>query len=571
MYYQRMLQACLIGLVLGANIHAGETVPFEKALEDAHIEPQPLGEGIEDNGINVLYDFAHDVSFYWMWETRDAIRNAGFRVTGSHATLHTVLTPGELSRMRIQAKHDFEKIVVNPDGTKSHLHRPVVKLPNPEFNVVVTYQFAECQLYMPEEIKALKRFVKQGGGLVAVLGGNIKDTDKYPLGNLARELDAEFINKEIEGLFRVSEHQATAGFRLSDDPEAKSYYFKVSKEWTPVIAGSGNAVVCVRNYGKGRIVFVADQRVTREWLRTAEDRKNGKWPAANFDWINAMIKWAAGGKEPIGGSREVPWEKCGVGGAILPENVTEVAGVTLQYASNQMPGVMDCVVNRTKEVKDLLDKWLPSPPRSADEFYLTPVAGTSGSGWAINVYTPRSAAVCANDNNLNGLLSVMAHEFAHTMTGPAASNGTSGGVFPDHARLQLFSEAHAGYFQTKVEVALGMRCIRPGLSGLARVDPLMNEIDLTEIPRDKVGAWGWTKLWFIWEMFEYRYGEMWYSNWMKTIHETYKDDPEHIMTWQEVVMTMSESVGEDLFPFMKSLGTSVKPPPGWDMPPMKMR
>ncbi len=139
-------------------------------------------------------------------------------------------------------------------------------------------------------------------------------------------------------------------------------------------------------------------------MRTAEDRKNGKWPAANFDCINAMIKWAAGGKEPIGGSREVPWEKYEVGGAILPENVKEVAGVTLQYASNQMPGVMDCVVNRTKEVKDLLDKWLPSPPRRADEYYLSPVAGSGGSGWAINVYTPRSAAVCANDMSSDDFL-----------------------------------------------------------------------------------------------------------------------------------------------------------------------
>ena len=33
----------------------------------ADIEAQPLPAGASDNGINVLFDFAHESVFYWMW------------------------------------------------------------------------------------------------------------------------------------------------------------------------------------------------------------------------------------------------------------------------------------------------------------------------------------------------------------------------------------------------------------------------------------------------------------------------------------------------------------------------
>jgi hypothetical protein len=529
----------------------------------AAIEPQPIGAGYKDNGINVLLDSAHDVSFYWMWDIRGTVRERGFRVTGSQAALHTVLTPGTLSRMRTQEAHAFE--ITNPDGTKGHLHRPMVMLPNPEFNVVVTYQFGECQVYMTEEIEALRKFVEEGGGLV-MFGHPPAHMDKYPLQALARAFDAGFVHDEAAGPFAAADHPAARHARMPDDRNAKCYRVETSRSWEPIITGSDGAVIAaVRGYGKGRIVLVADHRPTREWMRTAEDRKNNRQPDANFDMICDMIEWASGGKPPAGGDRGVPWEWGGVGGAIFPENAVEVAGVTVLYASNQMPGVLECVMNRTKEVKDLLEKWIPSPPRAADEFYLTPAAGSPGSGWAVNVYTPRAADSCANDSNLDALLSVMAHEIAHTMTGPAASDGSTGGRLPEMG-MGLFSEAHAGWFQQKVGRALGFELDRRGLRGIARIDPTLHELDLTKCPR---ADWGWSKLWTIWEILEYRYGEMWYSNWMKTIHETYKDDPDHELTWQEVVITMSRTVGEDLFPLMKAFGTSVDAPPDWDMPPMK--
>jgi hypothetical protein len=536
------------------------------ASAPAAIEPQPLPPGVKDNGINVLLDSAHDVSFYWMWETQDAIRNAGFRVTGSQATLHTVLTPGALSRMRTQENHAFE--IKNPDGTTGHLHRPMVMLPNPEFNVVVTYQFGECQAFLPEEIAALKTFVSDGGGLV-VFGHPPGDMDKYPLQDLARAFGAEFVHQEVGGPFRAASHPATAHLRLPDNANAKCYQVRTAKEWTPLIFAADDAVIAAaRSYGKGRVVLVADQRPTRRWLQTEEDRKSNREPDANFPWLNALIEWAAGGKQPVAGTRQVPWEYGGVGGAIFPENQETVAGVTFLYAANQMPGVLDCIRNRTKELKSWLDRWLPSPPVKPDEFYLTAAAGSPGSGWAVNVYTPRAADSCANDSDLGALLSVMAHEIAHTMTGPAASNGAVGGRFPGGDANGLFSEAHAGYFQQRVGRKMGCEVDRRGLPGLAHVDPTLRELDLTNIPEDHV-EWGWSKLWLIWEILEDRYGEMWYANWMKTIHETYRDDPDHIMTWQEVVVTMSKAAGEDLFPFMQAFGTSVEPPAGWSMPPMK--
>lgn len=506
----------------------------------AWAEDQPLTEGVEDNGINVLWDSSHQFAFYWHWEMQDAIRNTGFRVTGNMATLSTVLDPAKLSRMRDQRDHTWGN------------YRPFVWARNPRLNVIFTYQFGKWQPYTAEERAALVDFVKNGGGLVMI--GKAGDSAGFPLSDLASEFGAQFSDTPGPAPVELADDPLVKDVPLPPEAGGRVRTFRIAGDWRPLIkAGDGTAVVALREFGKGRVCVIGDDYAL-QW-----GKKEGE--PTNVAFFAGLIKWAAGGSPPIGGSRDVPFEYGGVGGAIYPELEEQVAGLTVFYAANQQPGVVRIARERLHEVKDLLDKMLPSPPPPADAMYLCLAAGTGG-GWAVNAYTPKDASVCAVETDENGILSVIAHELAHTMPGPAASDGSLGGYLPD-----IFSEAHAGWFQRKVGIELDWEKPTVHAQSIASWDPSCTEIDIANPPEGQ-GWLAWVKIWWIWQVFDYRYGAGWYPKWMQIIHETYKNDREHRLTMDEAVATMSRAVGEDLFPFFQKVGTTVHPV-DLGLPPMK--
>ena len=512
------------------------------------IEPQPLKNGVTDNGINICLDSAHQFLFFWHWTIQDKLREAGFRVTGNMQVLNKTLIPGNLSIMRDQTDHDFDK----------NLNRPFIRLPNPEFNVLISYQFGKYQDYMPEERDAINQFIQNGGGML--LFGEAPDSllDTYPAQVLVSEYGASFSHEETQGPWIVADHPCTKHFpNLKNEISLKA--IKIDKQWTPLISStSGKVVLAARKYGKGYLVLSGDDFLQTRGVKPEE---------TDIQFLTDLVLWAAQGKKTVAGDRRVPWEYGGVGGAIYPSNREEIAGVTVFYADNQQDKVLYTIRERTKEVKLLLDRMIPSPPRSADEFYIMPAAG-AGGGWAVNVYTPRSASICCNENNTDQLLSIMAHEIAHTMTGPAASDGSANGMQPEDG-VGLFSEAHAGWFQKKVTAELGIDSPAHNLKDLAVIDPTLRELDLTKIPEGKV-YWAWKKIWFFYEFLEYQFGESFYANWMHEIHEYCKDKTKlHQLTWQETLITLSNAVGADMFAFFSAYGTHIEPPTEWDKTPIK--
>jgi len=534
-----MLYLLLLGMIM-INRH---TFPQSK------IEPQPLAVGAKDNGLNICLDSAHQFLFFWHWTVQDNMRDSGFRVTGNMQVLNKTLVPGKLSLMRTQEDHDFHK----------QLHREFMLLPNPEFNVVITYQFGGYQDYTPDELAILRKFVNDGGGLL-IFGEAPADTNRvYPAQKLVAEFSAQFSDHQTSGQWKIEKHPCTKNFTQTRPVSIAYKTIEIDAQWMPLVQGAdGGVLLAVRNFGQGRIVLCAN-----DYLRLS-----GKKPDdADVQPILDMAQWAAKGKKPIGGDRGVPWEYGGVGGAIYPGNREEIAGVTVLYADNQQQKVLHTIRERTKEVKALLDRMIPSPQRSADEFYIIPAAG-AGGGWAVNVYTPRSASICCNDENIDDLLSIMAHEIAHTMTGPAASDGSTNGMPPEEGQ-GLFSEAHAGWFQKKVTHELGIESQAHDLKDLALIDPTLRELDLRHIPKDKT-LWAWKKIWFIYSILEAQFSEQFYANWMREIHEYCKDKAKfHQLTWQETLVTLSHAVNADVFPLFAAFGTAVPPPENWNMPPMK--
>ena len=491
------------------------------------ISPQPLHGG-EDNGINVLLDHAHQFLFFTAWDIPPLLREGGFRIVGSQATLDTVLAPGQPSRVRLG------------EGKK----RPFGWWPNPEFNVVITYQNQpQAQEYLPEEITATQTFVEEGGGLV-IIGGALHSSDdvkRWPINSLAKRFGADFSADVVPVPFVDAGNSLTKPLELPASFELAA--LSLDKSWSLLICGSDAVpILAIREFGKGRVVIISNLEMIKWGKDSAKNKTTSK--AANGTFLHNVLRWVAANKLPAGGSRNLPCEAWG-GGAIYPEQQIDIGGITVLYAKNQKEAILKVTSEDMPSVKGQLEAWLPSVP-PPDGMYLILASG-AGGGWAVNVYEPKEVGTIALEPE--GILSVFAHELAHTMAGPPNDNGEVAGRLPS-----LFSEAHAGWFQGKIAA------LRTGSRGghepnlIFEVDGDGKTIDITIVDE----SWkGWRKLWWIMQKMDDRYGTTWYPRWLWVKNVRWQNEPNRQLSWDDVVEDMSIAVREDLFPFFREIGTTL--------------
>ncbi|MEO2003920.1 MAG: hypothetical protein ABGY41_07450 [Candidatus Poribacteria bacterium] len=494
----------------------------ERVTEPYQGDEQPL-HGAADNGMNVLLDHAHQFQFFGAWDVPPAIRAGGFRVVSSQATLDSVLAAGGTSRVRVR------------QGDR----RPFGWWDNASYNAVVTYQVdPNAQPYLPEEIAAVRAFVEQGGGLVMIGGGRPSEeaAERWPLNAVAAEFGARFTHRRATVRTPVDDIAAA----LSPPPDADAGVVQVSDAWESLL-GDGDSVVARREFGKGRVLVIADLEMLK-WTGVPDAKVNADFLRFALDWVTATAV-------PAGGSRALPREAWG-GGAIYPELEASVGQVTVFYARNQPDWMLGVIRDDMPDVQRKIESWLPSAP-SDEGMHLILSAG-AGGGWAVNIYTPKEVGIIALDTE--AILSIFAHELAHTMDeGPPGADGKIGGRMP-----WPYSEAHAGWFQGKVE-ALRTRergGHDPNLT--LNDDPGHNTVDLAALENHGPdNAIAWRKLWWVWQKMDDRYGPTWYARWLWVKNTRWGATPEKALSWTDLVEDMSIAVGEDLFPFFRAIGTTL--------------
>jgi len=507
------------GVAAGADLTEIERLSRTGATLSADVAKEfPLREQRvrNDTGINVLIDLSHQANFFTMWALPGMLRARGFRAVGSQAALDTVVTPGRLSRVRV------------PAGNR----RPFAWWPNPRYNVVIAFQAdPKAQRYLPEEIAALKKFVSEGGGLI-LLGSSVRDKAtlaKWPLNKLAGEFGAEF----------TSESDVLDTARMA--------VVSTSEEWQAISKGeAGKAVIAGRRYGEGRVLIVGSASYF-EGFKGQSRRTDAN------DALAALIKRATEGSEPVGGTKRLPTEAAG-GGPIYPESSKGIGNVVVYYAKNQNADLLECVEKDMPLIKSHVEGWLPSPP-SEEPMNLILSAG-GGGGWAVNAYLPKEVGIISLTKR--GALSVFAHELAHTMSGPVNDRGKTAGNWAQGNQ----GESHAGWFQGKAAALATGKRISHQPNKLFDFDKDATQLDLALPSEQMREKWGkgkeWTKVWWVWQKLDDRYGPTWYPRWRWVQYTRWQDEPGKRLRWNDVVEDMSIAVGEDLFPFFRKIGTTLE-------------
>lgn len=472
-----------------------------------------------DTGINVLVDLSHQANFFMMWSLPGMLRSRGFRAAGSQAALDTVVVPGSLGRVRV------------PAGNR----RPFAWWPSPRYNVVITFQAnPEAQSYLPEEVAALRQYVDEGGGLV-LLGSRVRDRQQlaqWPLNRLAQEFGAEF----------TSESDVLDGATMS--------VVRTGAEWQPIGRGrNGAPVIAGRHYGNGRILIVGSVSYFEQFKQSSPEAVPRP---RTRDGLATLITLAAEGSDPVAGTKRLPTEAAG-GGPIYPELSRRVGNVVVYYAKNQNADLLECVEQDMPLTKDRVEGWLPSPP--PDEPMNLILSAGGGGGWAVNAYLPKEVGIISLTKS--GVLSVFAHELAHTMSGPVNDEGRTAGNWPQGNQ----GESHAGWFQGKAAALPTGSRVSHQPNKLFDFDKDATQLDLA-LPDDQMREkWGkgkdWTKIWWVWQKLDDRYGPTWYPRWRWVQYTRWKDEPSRRLSWDETVEDMSIAVGEDLFPFFRAIGTTL--------------
>ena len=347
---------------------SGGTLPAEMAARF----PNPPLRLANDTGVNVIVDLAHQCTFATMWKVPRDMHAHGFRTIVSHASLNTVLTPGDLSRVRIPVGKASDGKPLRPFGW----------VPNPRFNVLFTHQSnPDAQFYLPQERAAVKAFVENGGGVIIVDNG-------FGGGNTRRQ-----------ALWEERSLATTFGLRFANMPGDRGGPL-LDQNWEVVHTNDNDQPAVVRRaFGKGRVVLVSS---LDELIWDPEQ----PLPAIidNRPTLGDLVSWAVGSQPPVGGEARFS-QTHGGGGGIYPELEERLPGAVVFYAQNQKDYIIKGVREELPKIADQLHGWLPSPVPEEPMFILLAAGG--GGGWAVNAFYPKETGTISL--NITSLYGIFAH------------------------------------------------------------------------------------------------------------------------------------------------------------------
>jgi hypothetical protein len=392
-------------------------------------------------------------------------------------------------------------------------------------NLLILQSSASPCPYLPEDIQAVRKFLREGGGVV-VLGdyATFRKEKEYKLNTLVRNFGAEFLNERAE--------KPLKGYSILSKNKIESYSPKTIKleepsEWKVLVKDAqGQVVMAWRRVGKGRLVVAS---------RSLCGRNPNAGDPINDSWWKPLLKRITAQKT-IDHKRRPKNQ--------MPENRTQRERLPIQY-SDYMKSYADAIYAVYDECFPVIREVMGVPPAEGmlTNLILLPTGGGGfSSGSSIGL-----AAWWGNfPEKKYGMVELISHESTHSWVHPFTE--------------PMWNEGIATYVGILVGRKLGLeedanRTMEGWIKGARRYDKDMTELDLAN-GKDVPHVVRMAKPMWIFEQLRREKPDI-VARYFQTKRKLATRDKLGKYTADDSVAVLSIAMERDLFPWFQSLGITV--------------
>jgi len=394
-------------------------------------------------------------------------------------------------------------------------------------NLLILQSSASPCPYLPEDIKAVRKFLREGGGVV-ILGdyATFRKEKEYKLNALVRNFGAEFVNeraqKPLKGYSTLSKNKI-------ESYSAKTIKLEKPSEWKVLVKDAkGRVVMAWRLVGKGRLVVAS---------RSLCGRNPNAGDPINDSWWKPLLKRIAAQKtiDP----RRRPKNQ-------MPENRTQRERLPIQY-SDYMKSYADAIYAVYDECFPVIQEVMGVPPAEGmlTNLILLPTGGGGfSSGSSIGL-----AAWWGNfPEKKYGMVELISHESTHSWVHPFTE--------------PMWNEGIATYVGILVGRRLGLeedanKTLEGWIKSARRHDKDMTKLDLAN-GKDVPHVVRMAKPMWIFEQLRKEKPDI-VARYFQTKRKLATREKLSKYTADDSVAVLSIAMGRDLFPWFQSLGITVDP------------
>ena len=486
-----------------------------------------------------------------------------------------------LPRVLIDQSHDFRFIVLHLGtflkthgffGTMSHatLEPRIYR----NCDIIVTHQSWSDVGYAGEQVKSLKEFVRNGGGLLLLgYGPGYVDYakskalafDSWPINRLAGEFGFQFDAVAGRLPVVVQAHNLTEGVQevTYEDKTPRLGTVTIPSEASVLLADSaGKAVLAVRTFGRGRVAVLTEYR----FIKTIDETMNERIFVNLFEWLGAAspntARFATYSAEDLFPGIELhkghdyelvdkpePPNWNGGPDYIWPEIQINRGAITLQYAASMKKRAEYIVEQYPRVYETIFDLFKVEPAREM----IIEALPTAGGGYH---WTREKLVAIGSLADDKAVVGIMGHEMVHGWGLPTPKN------FP-HGWTAFTDD----YLETNLKLKPPEKIAeewKQELATVTKVDPQLDSLDVTESTADPVRQRILDKKvgWMLKEL-EKKYGLAFFSR-LAMIYRQRSPERIDVETYEDLpiddfIYYASLAAAEDLYPWFQRLGTTVHP------------
>jgi len=421
----------------------------------------------------------------------------------------------------------FGKNYVLPNGIDVRNWGTLHKYDFRNANLLIVQSSASPCPYVPEDIEAVERFLRAGGG-VAMLGDYalFRDDNEYKLNALARHFGAEFLNepaaKPLQGCLALEKEKI-------DSYSPKIIKLVQPSGWQVLVEDArGRVVMAQRSVGKGALVVASRCLCGRN--PNASDPINDRW------WKPLLQRLAAA--KPVDPQRR-PQDQS-------PENRTQRERLPIQY-SDYLKSHADAIYAVYDECFPVIQEVMGVPPSEGmlSTLILLP---TGGGGFSSGVAIGLAAWWGGFPENKYPMVELISHESTHSWVLPFSE--------------PMWNEGIATYVGILVGRKLGLAkdadaSLAGWIKNAKRHDPDMTKYDLAH-GQNVPHAVRMAKPMWIFEQLGKEKPDI-VARYFQTKRRLATPDKIDKYTADDSVAVLSIAMGRDLFPWFQSLGITVNP------------